>query len=172
MKNPYFKNNVIAAFLCTFLLTGLLSATSIVSPKPDYFVAATPCDLVMRPFLRIPMDMDCELVKWNLTLKKSPNQARLSTFTLDYAYGMSKAGTQGLNDEQGKGHMEGVWKEMPNKGPLPGKVIVSLQPNDLGNDFSFISLNINVMHLLDHEGKLMIGNSGWSYTLNKAMSGN
>jgi hypothetical protein len=32
---------------------------------------------------------------------------------------------------------------------------------------NFVKLDDNLVHLLDPEGKLMIGNAAWSYTLNR-----
>ena len=50
----------------------------------------------------------------------------------------------------------------------PGnRVIYRLTPASSGPALDFVRLDEGLLHLLDKEGKLMIGHGGWSYTLNR-----
>lgn len=64
-----------------------------------------------------------------------------------------------------QGMKEGTWSSKQGSG---NKVIYQLTPTDAPNrSISLVRLQDNLLHLLDEEGKLMIGHAGWSYTLNR-----
>ncbi|MCF0071166.1 copper resistance protein NlpE [Dyadobacter sp. CY261] len=137
------------------------------SPEPDIFVAATPCDAVPRELLSIPGDMDCEMIKWRLTLRHDPRNLGRDDFKLQYTYGMTKPGTRGfMGDGVGK-EITGKWHMAENTGKTPGKRIFTLEPGASKAPVTFLQLNDKLLHLLDQQGNLMIGNAGFSYTFNK-----
>lgn len=153
--------------LLPFLLLVLLfnQGHTPASPDREFFVAATPCDPVARHLLGIPADIDCEFIKWKLALMRDPQTDAPFRFVLNYTYGMTKAGTRGfLNDGTSK-ETGGKWSIGKNTGNSPGDHIFVLRPaNQLS--ISLLRLDDNLLHLLDNNGRLMIGNAGFSYTFN------
>lgn len=140
------------------------------SPEPDLFVGATPCDPVARQMLSIPANLDCEMIKWKLALRRDPRNQQPYMFALNYTYGMTKPGTQGFMDEGISKEMSGKWDIAENKRKTPGKSILTLQPESSAVKLSFLQLNDQMLHLLDPKENLMIGNGGFSYTLNRQTS--
>jgi hypothetical protein len=135
--------------------------------EPDIFIGTTPCDQSVRPMLSIPANSDCEMITWQLSLFKDPNSLAPSGFDLKYTYGMSKAGTQGFINDGTTVSSQGKWSSLQNTGGLPAQSIIKLHSTEM-QPVSFVKMDKNLVHLLDDEGKLMIGNAGWSYTLNRA----
>ncbi|MHA4741846.1 hypothetical protein [Dyadobacter sp. MSC1_007] len=140
------------------------------SPEPEQFVAATPCDPVARHMLSIPANLDCDMIKWRLALRRDPRNQDPYLFALNYTYGMTKAGTQGFMNDGTTKEISGKWSIKENKGKNPGKNIFTLHPDSSPVPVSFLQLNDRLLHLLDPKENLMIGNGGFSYTLNKQIT--
>lgn len=122
------------------------------SPQRALFAASTPCSEGTRPVPGIPREGGCELIKWELRFSDG-------SYTLDCNYGIPKQGTRGFIGGGKRLHREGRWKREGNK--------VVLDPDRPAESISFLRLNENLLHLLDSSGRLMVGNGGWSYTLNR-----
>ncbi|WAC14109.1 hypothetical protein [Dyadobacter pollutisoli] len=157
---------ILRYLICIGLVFCFVEGKRPASPDRDIFAGATPCDAIIRPMLAIPAAADCELVKWQLLLLKGPEDDKAVRFDLKYTYGMSKAGTQGFVNDGTSAEMNGKWIARKKEGNLPGQALIQLQPTE-NKPISFAKLDDNIVHLLDPEGKLMIGNAAWSYTLNR-----
>lgn len=134
------------------------------SPEPLVFIASTPCDHIPRTMLSIPAQAACEFIKWNLTLERDPRNQAPTSYRLSYTYGMSKPSTKEFLDGGTSAVKEGKWTVL--KGP-GNRETYRLNPDTPETAISFSKLNDNLLHLLDPQGKLMIGHAGWSYTLNR-----
>lgn len=145
------------------LATCFIQATR-VSPDPVTFWATSPCDQIPRSMLAIPATTDCEMIRWELALYRDPRNQNPTFYKLNYTYGMSKPSTTGFKNEMGNGSKEGNWSEVKDGAY---KTVYRLTPAASGPPISFIRLDENLLHLLDPDGKLMIGHAGWSYTLNR-----
>ena len=167
MKPNHFIAESGKYFLLISIVLNFTSAHIPLSPDPEIFAGSTPCDRVMRPLLDIPADMDCEFVKWNLLLFRNPENQSRNNFKLNVSYGIAKGGTQGFTDTSISTEFRGKWSSRKNIGKLPGASILDLEPNGQKQIISFLKLDKNLLHLLDSEDKLMIGNAAWSYTLNR-----
>jgi hypothetical protein len=154
-------------WLPLLLLIGWVTQGHIVSPEPDIFVAASPCDAAPRQLLSIPADMECEMIKWRLTLRRDPRNLGRDDFKLQYTYGMTKPNTQGFINDGFSKEISGKWHIAKNTVKTPGKQIFTLEPASANPSITFLQLNDRMLHLLDSQGNLMIGNAGFSYTLNK-----
>lgn len=137
------------------------------SPDPEIFVAATPCDAVPRHLLGIPADLDCEMIKWRLILRRDPHNLGRDEFQLQYTYGMTKPGTQGFMNDGFSKELSGKWAISKNSRQLPGKQVLTLQPTTSRESITLLQMSDRMLHLLDTRGNLMIGNAGFSYTFNK-----
>lgn len=155
-----------SVWLPLLLLAGW-TAPDLVSPEPEIFVAATPCDAVPKQLLAISANVDCEMIKWRLTLRRDPRNLGRDDFKLQYTYGMTKPGTQGFMNDGFSKEISGKWVISKNTGKTPGKQIFTLQSTSSQSAVNLLQMNDRMLHLLDTQGNLMIGNAGFSYTFNK-----
>lgn len=164
MKNLSFSKLRRSVF---FVFAGLCFTNMASSPAPEVFAGSSPCDPVMRPWMAIPSNTDCEFIKWKLLLFKNPENDQQQRFNLTYTYGVSKPGTEGFLNGGHNAEMTGNWRVLNNCINLPGQSVIQLRDNKIKTPLTFLKLNHSILHLTDQEGHLMIGNAGWSYTLNK-----
>jgi hypothetical protein len=152
----------------TIIVLALVSvmATSS-SPDPVVFVSASPCDAIARYYLDIPKDLACEMIKWRLSLYTHPRDKTPTRFQLSYTYGMTKPGTRDFMNGGLTKEITGSWTEIASTAHSVGSHIYQLQPASRQGTIPLLKLNEQVLHLLDTNGHLMIGNAGFSYTMNK-----
>ncbi|WP_257667915.1 hypothetical protein [Parapedobacter tibetensis] len=131
------------------------------------FVASTPCSAGTRPLPGIPAKAACELIKWELKLFGGSEAQQSGTYMLDCDFGEPKQGTKELMHGGTHLHRDGKWMIVNGTETDPSAIIYQLDPDKPGESVSFLRLNENLIHLLDNEQQLMIGNGGWSYTLNR-----
>jgi len=170
MKLKYMKQLpfVFTAFLVFFIVTTSCSQKNSgrSSSLVGVFVGSTPCSQGTRPVPGISMNTDCELIKWNLTLFQDQTNNTAATYKLHCTYGLPQQGTTGFLHGGKQVDLEGKWTI--DKGTAPNSRTIIYRLHDQTNKtISFLKLNDNLLHLLDNDGRLMIGSAAWSYTLNK-----
>ncbi len=124
-------------------------------------VGSTPGDDLIKSLLAIPPDTKTDFIRWNLAL--GPAGSGQNTFVLELIFGESKPNTLGFMGGGKKLEFKGkyqVAKTMDVETYL-------LKSESLPSEISMVKLNDNLFHLLTPQGKLMIGNGGWSYSLNR-----
>ena len=131
------------------------------------FEGTTPCHNIPRPLPQIPADVDCELMTWNLTLNQDSDSGAPTTFKLLSAYGLTQPNTPGIRGGGTKVEMEGRWDITKGTQSDPGAVVYRLNPGDASRSVAFVKLDDYLLHVLDREKGLMVGNAAWSYTLNR-----
>jgi hypothetical protein len=129
-------------FLCTL-------SCSAASDKEVNYIASTPAGATVRNFLGINLADSVDFIRWKLKITD------FKEFNLTCSYGISKPNTNGFMNEK-KLTLKGTVKQNDE--------ILSLNTN--GKSLSIQILNNNIMHLLNADGTMMVGNGGWSYTLN------
>jgi hypothetical protein len=117
-------------------------------------VGSTPADSLITSQLGIQSGTNIDFIRWNLLLKEP------STFALNINYGKSKPNTLGFEQGGQHRHFTGEYT-ISNSGK---KVILCLTTGKL--KILLLKLHDNLYHLLKENNELMIGNGGWSYTLN------
>ncbi len=137
--------------ICAILLFMLIIA-SCTSGKEATFIASTPADAAIRPFLGISLTDSIDFIRWHLTLRD--NQ-----YTLSCNYGIGKPNTNGFINGGKKIELNGAFKKEKNFYILQN-----------GNSILKIAeLNSDLLHLLNADNSLLVGNGGWSYTLNNVI---
>jgi len=63
--------------------------------------------------------------------------------------------------------MHGKWSIIKGAAMSPEAIVYRLDPAPGGKPIHFVKLADDLLHLLDSEKRLMVGNPGWSYTFNK-----
>lgn len=137
-------------------------------PTFGVFVATSPCDAASKLLLKIPPAAGCELIKWQLTLDQDPTTLAPTTYRLTYTYGLPRQNTNGLAQGGTKVEREGRWAIVRVTNTSPFATLYRLDPDRPSQAVSFLKVDQNLIHLLDGDGRLVVGNAGWSYTLNRA----
>jgi hypothetical protein len=134
----------------------------------EAFVATTPCDEFSKSLLHIPSGTNAEMMKWNLTLHRDARTSEPTTYELSCAYGMAKQGTRGLMPGAATLELNGRWTIISGTNDDAKAIVYRLTAQNAPIALSFLKPNKNILHLLDRQGKLMVGNGAWSYTLNSS----
>ena len=119
------------------------------SGKENIYTGSTPADPVIRLFLGIPLEDSIDFIRWQLILDDKH-------YTLNCNYGIGKPNTNGFINGGKKIELTGTLSKEKNYYQLQ---------NDNKN-LKMAELNTNLLHLIDTDNSLLVGNGGWSYTLN------
>lgn len=131
------------------------------------FVATTPCSQGTRPVPAIPVGADCEFIKWSLTLYQDESGKTPATYQLHCGYGLPKQGTTGFTGGGKEIEMEGKWSISKGTHSNPDAIVYRLEDDKTGKAVLLLRLNDDLLHLLDSDRRLMIGNGAWSYSLSR-----
>lgn len=124
-----------------------------VSPDPSkVFIASTPGDEPVKAVLSIPANTKVDFIRWNLVLKGT------GTFDLNISFGEGKPNTLGFIGGGQQLSYQGDYTITQN--------IYHLKSKGFKGELLLTKVNDNVFHILTPDQQLMVGNGGWSYTLN------
>ena len=127
----------------------MLIFISCASGKEKSYTASTPGGAIVKTFLGIPLTDSVDFIRWKLTL--SDNQ-----YELQCNYGIGKPGTNGFYNGGKSIEISGVLKKEKN----------TLQFQNGNRVLKVAEINGDLLHLMDAENNLLVGNGGWSYSLN------
>lgn len=145
-----------ALLLMCIFLTASCSATN---AKPEIvLIGSTPGDEPIKAMLTIPNETKVDFIRWNLILDGK------NVFVLDINYGESQPNTLGFKGDGEKKTFRGTFSVSENRN---FKKVYHLKSDDLFTEITIAKLNENIFHLLTPQNKMMIGNGGWSYSLNR-----
>jgi hypothetical protein len=117
--------------------------------KERKYSGSTPADAVVRDFLGIPLSDSVDFIRWYLDINEN-------TYSISCNYGIGKPNTNGFIGGGKKAELQGTAKKTDNKYLLL----------NAGRQLQLLELNGNLLHILNTDNTLLIGNGGWSYTLN------
>ena len=122
---------------------------SCANSKETNYTASTPAGSIVRTFLGISLSDSIDFIRWKLALSDVK-------YTLECKYGVGRPNTNGfINDG----------KKVVFTGPVKRKGNIYVLQN--GNTILRVAeLNANLLHILNDDNSLLIGNGGWSYTIN------
>lgn len=128
--------------------------TSEVVKNEIHFIGSTPGDDLIKEQLGIEADIKIDFIRWDLKLGPE------STFILNIQFGENQPNTLGfIRGGQSKGY-QGTFTIIKNE----NTEIYQFKAINL--KLAMMRLSNNLFHILTDENKLMVGNGGWSYTLN------
>ena len=146
-------------------------AASRVSPNhvnvSGEFVGSTPCDAVPRGFLGIPSPAACERISWQLMLQADNPSAQGGTYTLVTVHGISETNGAGFFQGGTKLQTTGQWKMTTGTQADRERPVYQLSSTDARHRLLLARIDENLLHVLGEDRRLMVGNDGWSYTLNR-----
>jgi len=150
----------------TLAIASLATVLAVVSIAPlnrasseNVFTGTSPCADFVKPFLRIPSDVKCDRIKWQLSV--SPD-SRTYELTREYGFHVDNRTYRSHGSES----MRGMLKPTKGRASDPEATVFQLS-GDTSQSISFAVIDENVLHLLDTNQRLTIGDSGASYTINK-----
>lgn len=117
--------------------------------KQSVFVGCTPANHVIKSFLRIPFADSVDFIRWKITLQDEK-------YNLQCNYGIGKPNTNGFMSGGKRIEWDGPFKKEGNYYHLQAE----------GRQLSVFLLNPDLIHFVDENKNLLVGNGGWSYTLN------
>jgi hypothetical protein len=130
------------------------------------FSGSSPCGASIQQLLKIPSGVACDLIQWNVTLQRDARTQAPSYYEIRGRYGRLVEGTVTLDDEARPIERFGRWTVGTGTGSDRDATVY-----DLDDAISLLPVGPNVLHLLDGERRLLVGTSGWSYTLNRDDTG-
>jgi hypothetical protein len=155
--------------LLLFSATFIFFSTEILWAQEDkpvaIYIGTSPCGNILKPFLGVANEPDCDFTRWTITLYPQKDNAP-ALVRLVYQYGVSRPNTTGFMNEK-KAEFEGYWTIQKGTKTKPDANIYQLTLHKTDKNLLFVQLSENVIHLLDSQRTLMIGNAGYSYTFSK-----
>lgn len=131
------------------------------------FEGTTACSSLTRPLPQIPEDTDCELMIWKIMLYQDSATGSPTTYTLESTYGPSQPNSLGPAGGGTPISMKGKWSIMKGTKADPAAEVFQLYSEDSQVAVSFVKISEDILHVLNHDKTLMVGNAAWSYTLNR-----
>ena len=131
-----------------FSLLCLLAACLPGRAKQSVYQGSTPAHFDVRKFLNISLTDSIDFIKWQLAIETGK-------YELNCRYGLAKGGTDGFTNE----------KQIRLAGTITKRGLYYMLNAD-GRSFFLLQINSNLFHLLDQKQNLLVGNGGYSYTLN------
>ena len=160
--------NPFRAIALVFLLSSLLISAA-QSPRPtEEFVGSTPCDALSREFLGgLATNAPCHFIAWRLTFSKSANASEPNKFTVSATYWLPGRNDPNQIEEGATVTGEGTWELVRGSKSKPDAIVYRLHGKKSTKPVSLVQLGQNILHFLNEDKTLRLGNAGWSYTLNR-----
>ena len=162
------------------ILSTLIGCNGVPGPSNSYkdsvlvFAGTTPCGNVIRPIHNISPEPDCQLntckcfvVEWELTLYIDANTKQPTHYYLKGVNRYSVKETNMYSEPGTKSEAKGKWTIIKGTKTNSNAVLYQLNPDKPGMKLSFLKLSDNLLHIVDQDEKLMIGNEFHSYTLSR-----
>lgn len=121
--------------------------------RQTIFEGRTPC-LAFARENKLPVAADCMKLKWLLLLNKDPKTLLPSTYMLK-------------RSDSRSADITGKWAIVTGIRANPDVILYQLDPDKPEKSVSFLVGDENVIFLLNKANQLYVGNSNFSYTLNK-----
>lgn len=152
----YLRNTLL--LMCLFLTTSCYGSNT---SSEIVLVGSTPGDEYIKSMLAISADTKIDFIRWNLKLDNK------NAFFLDITYGESQPNTLGFKGDGRKKIIIGTYLIIKNRKDNHFKEVYQLKSDALSEKISLVKINENLFHILTPQNQLMIGNGGWSYSLNR-----
>jgi len=151
------QKNMLLKLLTISLLFS--TACSAKNQGEDFILTgSTPGDDEIKNILHIPATTLVDFIRWEVQLNNN------NSFVLNVQYGESQPNTLGFKKDGERKTLKGSFSISKSN---RFNEIYHLKGVGLKDEISIVKLNNNIFHLLSSHEQLMIGNGGWSYSLNR-----
>ena len=132
------------------------------------FVGSTPCDVRSREFLGgIPTDAPCHCIAWRLTLLDTKNSEESGDYTLEVTYGIPGRVDPNQLVEGPTAKLKGRWDIVRGSKANSQSVVFRIHNAEKDQPLLLSRVSKDLLHFLNEDKNLRVGNAGWSYTLNR-----
>jgi hypothetical protein len=135
-----------------FVFCCMLFFLSCVTGKENTYTGSTPADTHVRSFLGMPLQDSVDFIRWQLVISGN-------SYKLYCNYGIGKPNTNGFINGGKMIDLSGACKKERNQYKLH-------HDNKILN---LLEINKDLLQLTGEDDELLVGNAGWSYTLNSTM---
>lgn len=156
MKRTAFATIALLAFMAAASFRQ--AVTNVASPNVEVFVGTSPCADFLKAKLQIPAAENCDRIQWQISLYDS------SKYELTGEYGYHVDNRTYL--KKGRTNLTGTWTTAKGRAGDPNGVVVQID-RDQPRYIAFALIDQNLLHLLDPNKHLAVGDSGASYTLSR-----
>ncbi|MBK7869193.1 MAG: hypothetical protein IPJ74_00215 [Saprospiraceae bacterium] len=115
----------------------------------------------MKAILGIPLQDSIDFIRWELLMYEENN------FNLNLQYGLSQPNTLGFKDGGQSLALKGKYTIFNSKTDALNGDVYHLKSENASVSFKLVKVTNNLFHLLDNNNRLVVGNGGWSYTINR-----
>lgn len=144
--------------LLLLVVSMAVSGSSSINKSSFNLVGSTPGDSAIKKMLGIKADAVIDFIRWDLLINKD------ETFRLSIQYGENQPNTLGFK-QGGTGQIiEGKYRVSASEN---WEQLYTLQRKDGKSMLNLVAITANIFHVLDDQSQLLVGNAGWSYTLNR-----
>jgi hypothetical protein len=159
--------NIVIFILLLSPFVGFTPCTRVSESNTPFgvFVGTSLCAEVARPLLGIPRDAQCDRIKWNLALYVDALSQKPTTYKLSSEYGYHVDNQTLLM--KGSNVREGGLRIAKGVKDDPNAIVYQLDADDAGLTISFQLLDANLIHLLDRDNSMTVGNAAQSFTLSR-----
>lgn len=144
-----------------FLLLSLLVSTACSAKIPNaeiILTGSTPGDDEVKAMLHIPVTTLVDFIRWDMELNAD------KSFVLNVQYGESQPNTLGFKKDGERKLISGTYSITKSNA---FNEVYHLKSPALSAELLVAKLTNNIFHLLSSHQQLMVGNGGWSYSLNR-----
>lgn len=131
------------------------SLTSGIQDTVLAFVGRTPCTAIAKE-MNLRPDASCFKLKWSLKLYQDPVTFKPTTYQLKRTLHRQSV-------------IEGAWTIVKGTSADPNAIVYLLDPDKRGYTLYLMKGDDNVLFFLDKERNLLVGDTLFSYTLNRKM---
>lgn len=175
MKSLFHWSLCVAILLAVAACTPSMVQTPTTTPPPSpagsslhsIFEGTTACSSETRPLPQIPEDTDCELMIWKIVFHQDAATGKPTTYLLESTYGPSQPNSLGPAGGGTPMSMDGTWSIVKGTTADPEADVYQLHAEDSQVVVSFAKMSDDILHVLNRDKTLMVGNAAWSYTLNR-----
>ena len=133
------------------------------------FVGTTPGDEPVRYFLGgLATNAQCHSITWKITMFTNQDAGRPKTFRLTALYQVPKRSNPNQSESGPKVDLHGTWQVGKGAKARPDAAVYRFTAAQPERSLSFVKLGDGLLHLLNPDATLAVGNGGWSYTLNRS----
>jgi len=133
------------------------------------YVGSSPGGELVREFLGgLASNAPCHSITWQLTLSTSHGSGSPAMFSVSALYHVPTASNPNRSEDGPKVALKGSWEILQGAKSRPGAEVYRITASNPQRSLSFVKVGDHLLHLLNPDGSLAVGNGGESYTLNLA----
>jgi hypothetical protein len=135
----------------------------------EEYVGTTPCDREVRTFLGgISSTTACHAISWRLTLLTNQDARLPKACKIAAVYQVPTRSNPNQSEEGPKVAWRGTWEISKGWKSNPAAVVYHVRSENPERSISLVKMDDGLLHLMKSSDRLMCGDGGESFTLNRS----